>query len=225
MVIPLFRLKNLTFILFLDIFQKPSFSTQCHSTVLNCSYWLKKYQWACWKQLHYYENDVHIVDNHSKWYSSPYHIPKLFCLLKYIDILFDDWENPCRTMIWFEFSFSKLVWPLTVFCMSENQIRSLPCSLFTEFKFFLGFFDVIFERFWMFVSLKLSSATSMLVTAGGDEICWRQLWRRFRHQHPLSFNIGVGYPQCGSHIQKIKPIAKLCHQHKVTIIDVSPTSM
>ena len=55
-----------------------------------------------------------------------------------------------RTMIWFKFSFSKLVWPLTVFCMSENQIRSLPCSLFTEFEIFLRFFDVIFERFWMF---------------------------------------------------------------------------
>ena len=39
----------------------------------------------------------------------------------------------------------------------------------------------------------------MLVTDVGDEMCWRQLWDvsdgfdRFRHQHPLSFNIIVGH--------------------------------
>ena len=124
-----------------------------------------------------------------------------------------------RTMIWFEFSFSELVWPLTVFCMSENQIRSLPCSLFTEFELFFGFFDVIFERFWIFVSFKLSSksATSMLVTEGGDET-WRQLWRRFRHQNALSFNIGVGHPHSKdindqNSVTNIKLPSSTCHQH------------
>ena len=42
-------------------------------------------------------------------------------------------------------------------------------------------------------------ATSMSVTDVGDEMCWRQLldvddcFGRFRHQHPLSFNISVGH--------------------------------
>ena len=39
----------------------------------------------------------------------------------------------------------------------------------------------------------------MLVTDGGDEMCWRQLrdvgddFDRFRHQHPLGLSISVGH--------------------------------
>ena len=48
--------------------------------------------------------------------------------------------------------------------------------------------------------------TSMLLTDVGNEMCWRQSrdfgddFDRFRHQHPLSFNIGVGLPNSGINI-------------------------
>ena len=67
-------------------------------------------------------------------------------------------------------------------------------------------------------------AISMLVTDVGDEMCWRQLWdvddgfRRFRHQHPLSFKISVGHqhPKDVTNIEILSLTSKNCHQDKVT---------
>ena len=60
-------------------------------------------------------------------------------------------------------------------------------------------------------------ALSILVTALGDEICWRQFWGvdddfcRFRQQHPLSFNISVRYqhPRDVNYIELLSPTLKL----------------
>ena len=73
----------------------------------------------------------------------------------------------------------------------------------------------------------------MLVTDVGDEICWRQLcdvgdgFDRFSHQHPLSFNIRVGYqqPKDVTNIEILSLIFENCNQDKVTKIDLSPPSM
>ena len=61
----------------------------------------------------------------------------------------------------------------------------------------------------------------MLVTDVGDEICWRQLWDvgdafgRFRHQHPLSFNVSLGHqqPKNVTNIEILSLTFKNCHQN------------
>ena len=66
-----------------------------------------------------------------------------------------------------------------------------------------------------------------------DEMCWRELWDvgdgfcRFCHQHSLSFNISVGPRQLKdvTNMEILSLTSKNCHQHKVTNIDLSPTSM
>ena len=73
----------------------------------------------------------------------------------------------------------------------------------------------------------------MLATDVGDQICWRQLWDvgdgfgGFRHQHPLSFSISVGHqhPKDVTNIEILSPTPENSHQHKVTNIHLSPTSM
>ena len=63
------------------------------------------------------------------------------------------------------------------------------------------------------------SATSMLVTEVGDEMCW--FWDivdgfgRFCHQHPLSFNISVGHkqPKDVTNIEILSLTSTNCHQH------------
>ena len=98
----------------------------------------------------------------------------------------------------------------------------------SEIKIFL----VSISEFFHF-SLTQVTATSMLVTDVGNEMCWWQLWDvgdafdRFRHQHPLSFNISVGHehPKIVTNIEILSLASKNCHQDKVTNIDLSPTSM
>ena len=64
-------------------------------------------------------------------------------------------------------------------------------------------------------------ATSMLATDVGDEI------ERFCHQHPLSFSMSVGHqhPKDIIYIEILSQTPENCHQHKVTNIHLSPTSM
>ena len=58
----------------------------------------------------------------------------------------------------------------------------------------------------------------MLVTDVGDEVCWQQLrdvgdfFSRFRHQHPLFFNISFGHQYMGTNNEILSPIST-CHQH------------
>ena len=67
----------------------------------------------------------------------------------------------------------------------------------------------------------LELATSMLVTDVGDEMCWRPHWdvgdgfRRFFHQHSLSFNINFGHqqPKDVTNIEILSLTSKNCHQH------------
>ena len=80
----------------------------------------------------------------------------------------------------------------------------------------------------------------MLVTDVGNDMCWWQLWdvgngfSPFRHQHPLSFNISVGY-QHPKHVTNIKipSTTPNCHQNLCSpelffpkqIIILSPINM
>jgi len=76
-------------------------------------------------------------------------------------------------------------------------------------------------------------ATSKLETDDWDEMSWRQLWDvgddfgRFCHRHPLSFNISVGHrhPKDVTNIEFLPTTPENAHQHKVTNIHLSPTSM
>ena len=61
----------------------------------------------------------------------------------------------------------------------------------------------------------------MLVTDVGDKMCWRKLsdvgdsFSRFRHKHPLSFDISVGQQHLIDiiNIEIPSPKPKNCHQH------------
>ena len=72
----------------------------------------------------------------------------------------------------------------------------------------------------------------MLVTNVRDEIRWRQLsdvgdgFDCFRHQHPQSFNISVGYQHSKgvTNIEILSPALQNCHQHKVIEIHLSRIS-
>ena len=77
--------------------------------------------------------------------------------------------------------------------------------------------------------MKLESATSVLVTDVGNEMCWRQLWDvgydfgRFCHQHSLSFNISFWHqqPKDVTNIEILSLTFENCHQDKVTNIYVA----
>ena len=79
--------------------------------------------------------------------------------------------------------------------------------------------------------------TSMLVTDVGDEMFWRQFWDvgydfgGFRHQHPLSLNIDIGYQHAKdvANIEIPSLISERCHRYRNLtqqfIINIkSPTS-
>ena len=75
-------------------------------------------------------------------------------------------------------------------------------------------------------SFCLNPATSILVTDVGDEMCWRELrdvgdgYRRYRHLHASRTNI-----YNVTNIEILSPIAENFHQHNVTKIHLSSTSI
>ena len=67
------------------------------------------------------------------------------------------------------------------------------------------------------------TATSMLATDVGDEICWRQLWDvgdgfgQFCHQHPLSKKTIFQH-------QGRAPRSKRCHQYRNSVTNIQKSS-
>ena len=87
------------------------------------------------------------------------------------------------------------------------------------------------------VPFKIYTAISEIVgyIDVGDEIFWRQLWDvgddfcRFCHQNPLSLSISISvghqHPKDVTNIEILTPTLENCHQHKITYIYLSSTSM
>ena len=129
--------------------------------------------------------------------------------------------NPSKnTYVQTKMANSKPKKPKLVSNQSSKCIRKYPSSFETSSKKGSIRCETLFrceKRIQTKAQRTAQLATSMLVTDVGDEMCWRQLWDvgdvfgRFCHQHPLSFNISVGLPDSGTNIQKMSPISKFCH--------------